>query len=136
MDTKIQLEFTEIANRIKAQSIPQIDLVVGIATGGTVPAALIAYELGKPLVMLYINYRAEDNSPLYDHPQLLALPTELKPDQHILLVDDVSVTGKTLDFARSQLPQQQISTLVLKGVADIVLFPEVGHCVKWPWKAS
>ncbi|MFT5193695.1 MAG: adenine/guanine phosphoribosyltransferase-like PRPP-binding protein [Cellvibrionaceae bacterium] len=136
MDEKVPLGFVEIANRLKLQSLPDVDVVIGIATGGTVPASLVAYELGKPLLMLYINYRAEDNSPLYDQPKLLEIPPELKPEQHVLLVDDVSVTGKTLEFARSQLKNQQITTLVMKGSADIVLFPEVGSCVKWPWKSA
>ena len=136
MDGKVPLEFVEIASRLKEQILPNVDVVVGIATGGTVPASLVAYELGKPLLMLYINYRAEDNSPRYEQPKLLEILPELKPGQHILLVDDVAVTGKTLQFAAAQLENHQITTLVMKGAADIVLFPEVASCVKWPWKAE
>lgn len=136
MDEKVSLEFVEIAHRLKQQELPDVDVVVGIATGGTVPASLVAYELGKPLLLLHINYRAEDNSPLYEQPKLLEIPPELKLNQHILLVDDVSVTGKTLQFATAQLENHQVTTLVMKGKADLVLFPEVGSCVKWPWKAG
>lgn len=136
MESKVELEFVDIADRLKHQSLPNVDVVVGIASGGTVPASLVAYELGKPLVMFYISYRAEDNSPLYDQPKLVDSLPELELGQHVLLVDDVCVTGKTLNFARAQLKGQQITTLVMKGQADIVLFPEVGSCVKWPWKPS
>ena len=134
MDLKVALNFTEITARLKSTPLPAVDLVVGIATGGIVPASLAAYELEKPLALLHINYRNPDNSPRYVEPQLLEIPPEMKAGQHILLVDDVSVTGKTLEFARLQLPQQQITTLVMKGKGDIVLFPEVASCVKWPWK--
>ncbi len=131
---KVMLDFTDIVARLKEQTLPDVDSVVGIATGGTVPASLVAYKLNKPLVLLHINFRAEDNSTRYDQPQLLAIPPELTSGQHILLVDDVSVTGKTLDFAKSQLGEQCITTLVMKGKGDFVLFPEVASCVKWPWK--
>jgi adenine/guanine phosphoribosyltransferase-like PRPP-binding protein len=136
MNTKVAIDFTEIVSRLKRQMLPDVDFVIGIATGGTVPASLVAYELNKPLLLFHINFRAEDNSPRYDQPQLVTIPPELKPGQHILLVDDVSVTGKTLDFAKSQLTNQRITTLVMKGKGDFVLFPEVGSCVKWPWKLA
>jgi hypoxanthine phosphoribosyltransferase len=55
-------------------------------------------------------------------------------DAKVLLVDDVSVTGKTLDFAKQLLHLNDIKTFVLKGKnADIVLFPEIKECVNWPW---
>lgn len=51
-----------------------------------------------------------------------------------MLVDDVSVTGQTLELARSLLAGWKLTTLVLKGKeADFVLFPEVASCVNWPW---
>jgi len=51
-------------------------------------------------------------------------------------VDDVSVTGKTLEKAKEVLGENKILTLVLKGRADLVLFPELEHCVKWPWSIT
>jgi hypothetical protein len=48
----------------------------------------------------------------------------------------VSVTGKTLAFARTLLPGHDIRTLVLKGRGDYVVFPEIALCVDWPWKVS
>src|SRR5262245_54399409 len=121
----VKLDFTEIAERVRKIDLPQVDLVVGIATGGTVPASLVAYRLNVPLVMMQINYRDETNTPQHDAPVLLndpAIPTEKR---RILLVDDVSVSGKTLDFARTVLSGHEIQTLVLKGHADHVVFPEI-----------
>jgi hypoxanthine phosphoribosyltransferase len=135
VDQKIRLELPQIKARLKAQTLPDVDTVIGISTGGTTPAALVAYELDKPLYTLAINYRAEDNKPQRQQPELLeALPKDLP--KRLLLVDDASVSGKTLDLAKRLLSDYHITTLVFKGKADIVLFSEIKPCVQWPWKAS
>jgi hypoxanthine phosphoribosyltransferase len=54
--------------------------------------------------------------------------------KQMLLVDDVSVSGKTLNEALRYFEGLQIKTLTMKGRADYVLFPEIQDCVKWPWK--
>jgi len=132
-DNKIDLDFMEIKNRLKSRNLPQVDLVVGIADGGKVPASLVAWKLELPLLMLKINYRDENNQPRYETPRMLKnikIPETVKK---ILLVDDVGVSGKTLTLAKKQLKSLEITTLVLKGRGDIVLFPEIPTCVNWPW---
>lgn len=136
MADKVVLDFVTIAERLQGCDLPaqeRIDRVVGIGTGGVVPAALVAYELGRPLTILTLNYRAPDNSPRYDAPRLLAAATDVWPGERLLLVDDVSVSGKTLATAVALFPNHDVTTLVMKGQADIVLFPEIGQCVHWPW---
>jgi xanthine phosphoribosyltransferase len=133
--TKVRLELPHIKARLKAQTLPKVDAIIGISTGGTAPAALVAYELDLPLFTLAINYRAEDNKPQRHNPELLE-PLPLELPQHLLLVDDVSVTGQTLELAKKMLYGHTVTTLVFKGKADIVLFPEIANCVHWPWKAS
>jgi hypoxanthine phosphoribosyltransferase len=134
MSNKITLDFLTIAQQLKQTPLPAVDCVVGIGSGGTVIASLVAYQLHKPLMMITINYRAPDNTPQHLQPILqskLTLPANTK---NILLVDDVSVSGQTLAIAKQNLPQQvDVVTLVLKGNADIVLFPEIENCVNWPW---
>lgn len=133
-DGKVPLGFDEIAGRLKTLDLPDVDVVYAIATGGVVPGALAAYKLGVPLRRLDINYRAPDNSPQRPGPELLAPADIPQQGTRVLLVDDVSVTGKTMDFARSLLVGCQVTTLALKGrAADYVLFPEVSSCVVWPW---
>lgn len=135
MDDKLDLEFTRISSALKNFSLPAVDCVVGIAEGGIVPAALIAHQLGLPLRLLRINYRAVDNSPQRPAPTLLALVPLFPVGGRVLLVDDVSVSGQTLELARSLLSEHEVITFTLKGMADFVLFPEIGSCVNWPWKA-
>ncbi len=98
---KVGLEFPEIRARLDAAILPETDLVIGVATGGSVPAALLACKLQTPLYTLQLNYRAEDNRLQRPEPELLS-PLELPTlrGKRVLLVDDVCVTGKTLAAAR------------------------------------
>ena len=126
------LSFKEISKRIGDLNLPYFDLVIGIADGGTVPASLVAYKLGIDLKMIKINYRDVQNRPIYNEPVILS--QENITDKKVLLVDDVSVSGKTLETAIKLLQGNSITTLTLKGKADYVLFPEISECVNWPWK--
>lgn len=132
----VPISFKEITWRLSIAELPETDLVIGIGTGGIVPAALAAYRLGVELRIMTLNYRDENNHPRHESPVILQLPdgTDLS-GKKILLVDDVSVSGKTLDAARELLKGLEVKTLTMKGKADFVLFPEVKDCVKWPWKS-
>ena len=131
----VPVSFTEISNRLKLMSLPETDLVIGIGTGGIVPASLVAFLLGCELQIITLNYRDENNTPRYENPVIVNMP-EMPSLQgkRILLVDDVSVSGKTLNEALLHFEGLQIKTLTMKGKADFVLFPEIKDCVKWPWK--
>ena len=134
MNDKINLDFAQISAALHQVAIQDIDCVVGIAEGGILPASLLAHQLRLPLYLLKINYRASDNSPQREAPVLLKNIPELPLNTRILLVDDVSVSGQTLNLARKLLAQYTITTFTLKGQADHVLFPEIQTCVNWPWK--
>ena len=127
------LTFRQISERLNGFNLPSVDLVIGIAEGGLVPASLIAFKLGVELRTIKINYRNESNTPIRNEPELLSDFNELS-DKKILLVDDVSVTGKTLEKAKELFAGNEIITLAFKGKADYVLFPEISECVNWPWK--
>ena len=134
--TFVDLSFIEIAQRLKTIELPEIDGVVGIANGGTVPASLVAYQLDRPLFMIRLNYRDENNAPLYDSPKVLEAPSIDESLKRVLLVDDVSVSGKTLAKAQELLSGRDVATLVITGEADYVVFPEVDDCVNWPWNLN
>ena len=130
----VPLSFREISERLKHAELPKTDLVVGIGSGGIVPAGIVAFHLNAELRVMVLNYRDEKNNPRYDEPKVLEKPVENLEGKQILLVDDVSVSGKTMNKALEQLKGLNVKTLAMKGKADFVLFPEIKECVKWPWK--
>jgi hypoxanthine phosphoribosyltransferase len=127
----------EITRRLRAVDFPAVDAVVGIQTGGRIPATLLSFHLGLPLYMLPINFRDQDNNPSFDEPQVVGNCDELPPAGcRVLLVDDVSVSGQTMAKAKELLPGHDITTFVFKGRGDLVLFPEIQPCVNWPWLST
>lgn len=130
------LSLKEIAARLNEMQLPETDMVIGIGTGGIAPATMVAYHLNCDLRIITINYRDEKNTPQHESPVLISnLPeTSEIQNKRILLVDDVSVSGKTINQALAILNVPNIRTLCMKGKADFVLFPEIKDCVKWPWK--
>lgn len=137
MSDKVVLDFVSISDRLRAFDFPRADIVVGIADGGKVPAALVAFMLDLPLIILPINFRAPDNTPQRGSPELLTKTIPVLPEgARVLLVDDVSVTGQTFAFAKKLLKDHVVVTFALKGKADHVLFPEIPSCVNWPWKVK
>jgi adenine/guanine phosphoribosyltransferase-like PRPP-binding protein len=135
-DEKVSLDFETISRALRQTVLPQVDMIVGIAEGGIMPASLLAHQLALPLCLIRINYRAIDNTPQRPNPELLSTLPDLPGRARILLVDDVSVSGKTLALARELLREHEIITFTLKGRADFVVFPEIAACVNWPWKIA
>ena len=85
---KTSLSFSEISRRLRALALPEVDLVLGIATGGTVPASLVAHQLGCEMLLVHVNYRDENNAPRYPEPvQFIGLQVrfpvvgQVRPDQ-------------------------------------------------------
>ncbi len=130
------LAFEEIARRLAAWRFPeQIDGVVGIATGGVVPAALVAQRLGVGLKLIALNYRDEANEPRHPAPQLLSAVPDLGSWRRVLLVDDVYVSGQSWRAARALLPPGvEVLPFVLKGKVDFALIRDIDGCVQWPWR--
>ncbi len=135
--SKTKLSFKEIIQRISRQRISKPDLVIGIARGGITLAAIIAYKLKSDLKIIKIKYRDRYNNPKYKTPKInLSLKDIDTRVRKVLVVDDVSVTGQTLNLAKTILKTKvkDITTLVLKGKADKVLFPEVKGCIDVDWR--
>jgi len=136
MDNKISLRMDNILQDLRSFDFPPCDLVVGISSGGTVPAKLIAGILNRPVRFITINFRDFDNQPRHFTPQLVKTENIPSVYKKILLVDDVSVSGKTLALAFEFLKNFEVKTFVLKGKAEYVLYPNIKSCVDWPWKKS
>jgi len=135
----VDITFTEVSKKMKEYNWPAFDAVVGIARGGIVPASLIAHQHQLELHLLQVNYRDDANNPRYKTPILLSDTNPwdaISLDKKILLVDDVSVTGTTMNFVLDYFKNHQVITFALKGKADHVLFHDIKSCVNWPWKVN
>jgi uncharacterized protein len=130
------LSFQAIVGHLERWKFPeQLDGVVGIASGGVVPAALVAQRLGVEMKVIALNYRDEANTPRYEEPKLLSAVPDLGGWKRVLLVDDVYVSGKSWHAARALLPANvEVLPFVMKGKADFALIRDIDGCVEWPWK--
>ena len=125
--------FEEVLERVRTSEIPEtFDLVVAIANGGIIPAAMINQRLGCEYQLLKLNLRDAMQNKLYDKPKLLEeIDFEFK-GKRILLVDDRVKTGTTLEFAKELLSEALvIKTLAVNGIADYCLYNET--CFRFPW---
>src|SRR5690606_26983449 len=104
MSNKVSLSFASISAALHQFSFPETDLVIGIGRGGIVPASLVAHQLRCALHIVHVNYRNDDNQPVRFQPEFLhTFSPNLEKNMKILLVDDVSVTGKTLAIVKEKL---------------------------------
>jgi uncharacterized protein len=130
MDTK---PWEEIEHRIQSMQMQEsFDMIVAIANGGIIPAALLQQKLKIPVELLKISFRDSTHKPLYNSPQLMApLQFDIK-GKKILLVEDRVKTGATLDYARQLLKDALlVKTFAVNGKADYPLFDE--NCFSFPW---
>lgn len=134
MQEKLDVSFKEVSEALKNYSLPQVDLIIGIGRGGIVPACMVAHQLSVDVVLAEINFRNDENQPRFEEPRFLKKLDLGGFRGRILIVDDVSVTGKTLSLLKDALKNWEPITMVFKGKADHVLLPHLNSCVNWPWK--
>ena len=96
---------TQIEQWINRQHIDEI-IMVGIRTGGVWIADQLHQDLGlaTPLGILDISFYRDDFSQIGLHPEVRPsnIPVDIT-DQHIVLVDDVLFTGRTIRAALNEL---------------------------------
>jgi xanthine phosphoribosyltransferase len=125
--------FEEVLSRFQTITFHEaFDVIVAIANGGIIPAAIINQRLATEFQLLKINYRDSEQRPRYDAPRLLdAIDFEYK-DKVILLVEDRVKTGASLRLAKELLQGAKlIKTFAVNGEADYALYNE--SCFKFPW---
>jgi xanthine phosphoribosyltransferase len=107
-------------------------MIVAIANGGIIPAAILNQRLNIDIQLLKINLRDPDQKPKYDRPKLISpIDFEYK-GKKILLVEDRIKTGATVQFAIDLLHDAgQIKTFAVNGKADYSLYDE--PCFRFPW---
>lgn len=125
--------FEEVMQRFREITIHEtFDMIVAIANGGIIPAAIINQRLNIEIQLLKINLRDPDQQPKYDSPKLIS-PIEFDyKDKSILLVEDRIKTGATVQYAIDLLHgARQIKTFAVNGKADYSLYDE--SCFRFPW---
>lgn len=110
----------------------QFDMIVAIANGGIIPAAILNQRLNLRMELLRINLRDPSQKPLFERPQLVSpIDFDIK-GKTILLVEDRIKTGATVNFAIDLLyDAREIITFAVNGKADYALYDE--ECFKFPW---
>ncbi|MCL1943531.1 MAG: phosphoribosyltransferase [Candidatus Azobacteroides sp.] len=125
--------FEEVKERFRTIVFNEhFDLIVAIANGGIIPAAILNQRLNIEIRLLKINFRDAAQTPIYDQPKLIA-PIDFKVEgRTVLLVEDRVKTGASLNFAKELLQSAKtIKTFAVNGNADYSLYDEV--CFKFPW---
>ena len=110
----------------------QFDIIVAIANGGIIPAAILNQRLGVEFQILEINLRDTNQKPKYGNPQLHSPVGFEYRDKTILMVEDRIKTGATINFAIGLLQgAKKIKTFAVNGNADYALYNE--SCFRFPW---
>jgi pyrimidine operon attenuation protein/uracil phosphoribosyltransferase len=107
--TDIQTLLTHMADKIRQTLDGKKPLLIGIHTGGVWVAKQLAEMLGAdffdaPLGTLNIAYYRDDFTRIGMHPQVT--PSDLPfsvDDRHLLLVDDVLYSGRTIRAALNEI---------------------------------
>ncbi len=128
-----QTLYRRLDDALQRMAHESFEILVAIAQGGILPAAIIQQEWGIPLHIVRIRYRDEENRPLYDDARLVEESDFPVRGRRVLLVDDVSRTGKTLSRAVHYLAGNDVKTFLVNGRADYSLF-ETDECLLMPWK--
>lgn len=126
----------DLADKITATFTP--DAVVGIAKGGLMPAVVLASALRRDLYTIKISSRINEEI-AFEEPRIVQLPPECVAGKSVLLVDDISISGKTLGIAAELLRREgavevRMATLAVHGGSwrpewytletdDIILLP-------------
>ncbi|MDD2611495.1 MAG: phosphoribosyltransferase [Bacteroidales bacterium] len=112
----------------------KFDMIVAVANGGIIPAAMLNQHLNLEIQLLKLHLRDASQKQIFEKPQLLEeIRFEVK-DKSILLVEDRVKTGTTLTYAKHLLMQagaKSVKTFAVNGNADYCLYNEA--CFMFPW---
>ena len=125
--------FEEVLERFRTIPFAEnFNMIVAIANGGIIPAAILNQRFNIEIQLLKINLRDANQKPKYDNPQLISPINFDFKDKSILLVEDRVKTGASLMYACKLLEGAKlIRTFAVNGKADYSLYDEL--CFKFPW---
>ena len=120
------------------------DFIVGVARGGLIPARILADLLKTPditfvTVEYYCGIDQKNKEPILK--QCLTAPI---PDKKVLLVDDVSDCGRSLQLAKKHLQEQgakEIKTATIYCKPGTLTVPdyyekETSRWIVFPWETQ
>lgn len=81
---------------------PKPSAIVAVLRGGLVPATILSYALGAPIVDVVDPRRS----------------STYRPGRDLLVVDDVCDTGATLEHLRSYFPNARFAALYTKPIGE------------------
>ena len=113
----------------------KFDLLVAIANGVIIPAAILNQKLDIEIQLLKLHLRDASQKQLFERPQLLEEIKFEVAGRNILLVEDRVKTGATLNYARALLEDAgaaKVKTFAVNGKADYCLYDEL--CFRFPWR--
>lgn len=126
-----------LTERIRRDYDPEV--VVGIAKGGVIPAVVIASACSVDFFPIKLSRRADERV-VRDDPEILVPPTAHLSGRRVLLVDDISVTGRTMEAARERIVEEgpadvRSATLVVHGasVKPEWYALETDALIRMPW---
>ena len=127
--------FEEVKKQFERISFEEeFDIIVAVANGGIIPAAMLNQRLDLEIQLLKLHLRDASQKQLFDQPQLLEDIRFDPKGKTILLVEDRVKTGTTLNFARQLLMDAgagMVKTFAVNGKADYCLYDE--SCFVFPW---
>lgn len=126
--------WAEVAEKIRQMEfVESFDVIVAIANGGIIPAALLNQRLQLPIELLKLSYRDARQRPMYEAPRLVADKNFKVRGKTVLLVEDRVKTGATLQLAKELLQGEAavVKTFAVNGKADYALWDEA--CFSFPW---
>jgi uncharacterized protein len=110
------------------------DLIVAVANGGIIPAAMLNQRLGLEIQLLKVHFRDPKQQPEHPAPVLQETIQFTVAGKKVLLVEDRVKTGASLDLAKEVLLRAgaaSVKTFAVNGKADYSLFNET--CFRFPW---
>lgn len=125
---EVKLRFDEISFS------EEFDMIVAIANGGIIPAAMVNQRLGKEIQLLKLSLRDASQRQMYDTPRLIEPITFDIKGKKVLLVEDRIKTGLTVNYAKKLLIEAgaaDVKTFAVNGNADYCLYNET--CFRFPW---
>jgi uncharacterized protein len=111
----------------------KFDMIVAVANGGIIPAAMLNQKLDLEIQLLKLHLRDAFQKQLFNKPQLLKEIKFNVKGKNILLVEDRVKTSSTLNYAKELLINAgagMVKTFAVNGKADYCLYDEI--CFMFP----